>query len=43
MEGVEDVLERERIEWRVYRVSLAVSHEEEGASCDSEACVRTDA
>jgi hypothetical protein len=43
MEEVEDGLERERIEWRVYRVRLVVSHEEEGVSCDSEACARTDA
>ena len=43
MEGVEDGLERERIEWRVYRVRLALSHKEEGVSCDSEACARTDA
>ena len=43
MEGVEDGLERERIEWRVYRVRLVVSHEEEGASCNIEACARTGA
>jgi hypothetical protein len=46
MEGVEDGLERERIEcWvlGVPRVRLAVSHEEEGASCNIEACARTGA